>query len=106
MPLVTVGRIVTGVPQTPIVKVIVHPTKKGWSWTQVSRNGSAQAVAPKTYDSKSNAVRAGRRQMDILTGARDRMPVHAIREGFSTSKFSQDNPYAVVTVVDKDPNYV
>lgn len=66
-----------------VVRVIVHPTAKGWSWTQVSRNGSAAAVAPKNYDSKSNAKRAGQRQVEALNGA-----------------------YAALVVVDTDPGYV
>lgn len=64
---------------TPKYRVIVHPVRKArpatktkpataalWTWTQVARNGSAGAVAPKTYDSKSNAVRAAQRQVDAL----------------------------------------
>lgn len=72
------------------VRVVVHPTRKGWSWTQVSRNGSAAAVAPKTYDNKANAKRAGGRQVDTLNG------------GVSSTVTS----YAVLEVVDKDPAYV
>lgn len=55
---------------TPKYRVIVHTTGKGrskvWVWTQVARNGSAGAVAPRDYDSKSNAVRAGNRQVQAL----------------------------------------
>ena len=75
----------------PPIRVVVHPTRKGWSWTQVSRNGSAGAVAPKTYDSKSNALRAGKRQVDILDPAR---PVTEL------------STYAVLEVTDTDPGYV
>lgn len=51
---------------TPRARVIVHPTKKGWTWTQVARNGSAGAMAPKTYDNKANAKRAAERQVNML----------------------------------------
>jgi hypothetical protein len=43
-------------------KVIVHPTSKGWSWTQVARNGRVSAIAPTTFDNSSNAKRAAIRQ--------------------------------------------
>jgi hypothetical protein len=56
---------------TPKYKVIVHPTGKGrskaWTWTQVARNGSPGAIAPRDYDSKTNAVRAGKRQVTALS---------------------------------------
>lgn len=51
---------------TPRARIIVHPTKKGWTWTQIARNGSAGAMAPKTYDNKSNAKRAAERQVNML----------------------------------------
>ena len=47
-------------------RVIVHPTTKGWTWTQVSRNGSPGAVAPSAFDNRANAKRAGQRQVDAL----------------------------------------
>jgi hypothetical protein len=75
---------------TPRARIVVHPTKKGWSWTQVSRNGSAAAVAPKTYDSKSNATRAAKRQIDAL----DPRPK------------GEASTHIALEVVDKDPNYV
>ena len=53
-------------PTTPKYRVIVHPTTKGWTWTQVARNGSAGAVAPTTFDNKANAKRAGQRQVAAL----------------------------------------
>lgn len=50
----------------PKHRVIVHRSKKGWTWTQVSRNGSAGAVAPAPFDNKANAKRAAQRQVDSL----------------------------------------
>ena len=82
-----------------VARVVVHPTRKGWTWTQVSRNGSAAAAAPKVYDTKANAKRAGARQVAILNGALDRLPTYAV-------VFTTNNPYAVLEVVDKDPGYV
>ena len=76
---------------TPRAKVVVHPTRKGWSWTQVARNGSAGAVAPKTYDSKSNAVRAARRQIAALDPA--------LAAGETSTSIS-------LQILDKDPGYV
>lgn len=78
------------------VRVVVHPTRKGWSWTQVGRNGSAAAVAPKTYDNKANAKRAGARQVATLNRDGDTRIVPTF----------PPNPYAVLEVVDRDPGYV
>jgi len=89
---------------SPRVKVVVHPTKKGWSWTQVARNGAAQGVAPKTYDSKGNAKRAGDRQVTMLNGARDCLPSWVVTPDLK--RFAAANPYAELVVVDKDPGYV
>ena len=88
-----------------VARVVVHPTRKGWTWTQVSRNGSAAAVAPKVYDTKANAKRAGARQVAILNGALDRLPTYAVVKG-NLYVFTTNNPYAVLEVVDKDPGYV
>lgn len=76
---------------TPRARVIVHPTKKGWTWTQVARNGSAGAVAPKTYDSKANAKRAAERQVAMLD---------------PTMPAGEANPHIALEVRDTDPGYV
>ena len=55
--------------KTPSIKVIVHKTRKGWTWSQISANGSVSAVAPTVYDNKANARRAGVRQVDNLNRA-------------------------------------
>lgn len=81
----------TGAIITPRVKVVVHPTRKGWTWTQVSRNGSAGALAPKTYDSKSNAIRAGKRQVATLDPA--------VPQG-------EASVHVAFVVRDTDPGYV
>lgn len=84
-------------------RVIVHSTRKGWTWTQVSRNGSAGAVAPATFDKKDNARRAGQRQVDALNSghkdAHDRLVAAAGIEGAVTG-----NPLpadAAVLIVDE-----
>ncbi|MCF3939943.1 hypothetical protein [Gordonia tangerina] len=54
----------------PDVKVRVFKTRKGWQWEE--RNyygGTVGAVSPKTYDTKSNAVRAARRRVELLKAA-------------------------------------
>jgi hypothetical protein len=43
-------------------KVIVHPTSKGWAWTQIAINRRVSAIAPTTFDNKANAKRAAIRQ--------------------------------------------
>lgn len=55
--------------QTP-VKVRVFKTRKGWSWEERAfYGGMVGAVSPKTYDTKSNAVRAARRRVQVLKSA-------------------------------------
>jgi hypothetical protein len=49
--------------RTPRIRVVVHPTSKGWTWTQLSRNNKSQAVAPAEYDNRDSAKRAGERQV-------------------------------------------
>lgn len=90
MPQVTRTASITGMAAskfTPFQRIIVHPTPRGWSWTRVSRNGSAGAVAPSPFDNKSNAVRAGRREAAVI------------------NRFSAVT-VAVVEVRDTDPGYV
>lgn len=53
----------------PDNKVIVHPIARQWTWTQVSKNGRAAAYAPITYDNKTNAERAAKRQANRLHSA-------------------------------------
>jgi len=50
------------------VRVVVTRTRKGYQWAQIARNGSAGAISPKTYDTKSNAVRAAKRQAALVGG--------------------------------------
>lgn len=67
--LVAAGITITGMTANtlPRYRVIVHPSPRNqWTWTQVSRNGSALAVAPGEFDNKANAKRAARRQVDAL----------------------------------------
>jgi hypothetical protein len=53
---------------TPQIRVVVTRSRKGYQWAQIARNGSAGAISPKTYDTKSNAVRAARRQAALVGG--------------------------------------
>ena len=53
---------------TASVRVVVTRSRKGYQWAQIARNGSAGAISPKTYDTKSNAVRAARRQAALVGG--------------------------------------
>lgn len=53
---------------SPPVRVVVTRSRKGYQWAQIARNGSAGAISPKTYDTKSNAVRAARRQAALVGG--------------------------------------
>lgn len=50
------------------VRIVVTKSRKGYQWAQIARNGSAGAISPKTYDTKSNAVRAARRQAALVGG--------------------------------------
>lgn len=54
--------------ERPHVRIVVTKSRKGYQWAQIARNGSAGAISPKTYDTKSNAVRAARRQADLVGG--------------------------------------
>lgn len=54
---------------TPAHRVVVHQSGKGWSWKQVSRNGSNGATAPSPFDNKANAKRAAERQVAALKDA-------------------------------------
>ena len=49
-------------------RIVVTRSRKGYQWAQIARNGSAGAISPKTYDTKSNAVRAARRQAALVGG--------------------------------------
>lgn len=54
----------------PDVKVRVFKTRKGWVWEERAfYGGMVGAVSPKTYDTKSNAVRAARRRVEVLKSA-------------------------------------
>ncbi|WVX88619.1 hypothetical protein SEA_CHEESETOUCH_76 [Gordonia phage CheeseTouch] len=53
---------------SPRIRVVVTKSRKGYQWAQIARNGSAGAISPKTYDTKSNAVRAARRQAALVGG--------------------------------------
>ncbi|USH45572.1 hypothetical protein SEA_PHABULOSO_77 [Gordonia phage Phabuloso] len=50
------------------IRIVVTRSRKGFQWAQIARNGSAGAISPKTYDTKSNAVRAARRQAALVGG--------------------------------------
>ena len=49
-------------------RIVVTRSRKGFQWAQIARNGSAGAISPKTYDTKSNAMRAARRQAALVGG--------------------------------------
>lgn len=62
------GEFAKGGKVAPPVRVVVTKSRKGYQWAQIARNGSAGAISPKTYDTKSNAVRAARRQAALVGG--------------------------------------
>jgi hypothetical protein len=71
------------------------------------RNGSAAAVAPKTYDSKANAKRAAQRQVDTLIALAIEVagPIFPDDAAGDLSRSDVDN-FVQLEVVDKDPGYV
>ena len=50
--------------------VVVQRTSKGWTWTQVSRNGAVSACAPLVYENKAGAKRGGMNQVAKLKRAK------------------------------------
>jgi len=58
-------------PNTPAHRIIVHPagSTRFYTWSQVSRNGSLLAVAPKVFNTTTLARRSAIRQVAALIDA-------------------------------------